>query len=130
MKKKIIFKIIIILMVITINSTFLATTVQSYEGIKVASADLGLGDLNDYKGTNSTSKTLVSKASNVLGIIQAVGVVISVVMLIAIGIKYMLGSVEEKAEYKSTLKPYIIGAFILFTGSVVPNIIYKIAQDL
>lgn len=130
MKEKIIFGIIIILIFITINSTVFATTVQSHDRVEVASTDLGLGDLDDYKGTSSTSETLVSKASNILGIIQVVGIVVSVVMLMAIGIKYMLGSVEEKAEYKSSLKPYIIGAFVLFTGTTVPNIIYKIMQGL
>ncbi len=130
MKEKIIFGIIIILIFIAINSTVFATTVQSHDGVVVASTDLGLGDLDDYKGTSSTSKTLVSKASNILGIIQVVGIVVSVAMLMVIGIKYMLGSVEEKAEYKSSLKPYIIGAFVLFTGTTIPNIIYKIMQGL
>ena len=38
----------------------------------------------------------------------------SVVALMIIGVKYMLGSVEEKAEYKKTMRPYVIGAFMLF----------------
>ena len=42
----------------------------------------------------------------------------------------MLGSVEEKAEYKKTLMPYIIGAFLLFTGTLVPNVIYKMIKGL
>ena len=42
----------------------------------------------------------------------------------------MLGSVEEKADYKQTLKPYIIGAFILFTGTTLPNLIYQFAQNI
>ena len=37
----------------------------------------------------------------------------------------MLGSVEEKANYKQTLIPYVIGAFVLFMGSTIPNVIYK-----
>ena len=32
-------------------------------------------------------------------------VVLSVIMLIVLGIKYMLGSVDEKANYKETLLP-------------------------
>ena len=38
----------------------------------------------------------------------------SVVALMIIGVKYMLGSVEEKAEYKKTMRPYVIGALMLF----------------
>lgn len=91
--------------------------------------DLGLGSLDNYKGSQGEADKLISKAENILGIIQIVGVVISVVMLMVIGIKYMLGSIEEKAEYKETLKPYLIGAFLVFSGSTVPQIIYKLVQN-
>ena len=76
------------------------------------------------------SAELTDKAENVLGVIQVIGTVVAVVMLMVIGIKYMLGSVEERAEYKDTLKPYLIGAFLLFSGATIPQIIYKIAQNL
>ncbi len=130
MKKRIIFGIIISLIIIVINSTVFATASQSIDASSSSSSDFGLGNLDDYKGTNATSNALVSKAGKILGVIQVIGVVISVVMLIAIGIKYMVGSVEEKAEYKSSLKPYIIGAFVLFTGTMIPNIIFKIMQSI
>lgn len=65
-----------------------------------------------------------------LGYVQLVGTILSVLILMIIGLKYMLGSMEEKAEYKKTLIPYIIGAFMLFSGSLVPQIIYQIAQNI
>ena len=117
--KRIFLVIILVMFLITIP----CTTIFARE-------DLGLGDLNDYKGTNTDSDTLKEMANNVLGIIQVVGVVVSVGALTIIGIKYMMGSVEERAEYKKTLKPYIIGAFILFTGSFLPNLIYQFAQNI
>lgn len=92
--------------------------------------EFGLGDLDNYKGTVKTPKKAKAKVEIMLGYIQVVGMVLSVIILILIGFKYMLGSIEEKAEYKKTLIPYIIGAFILFTGSTIPNIIYKFAQNL
>ena len=136
MKKRLIFVILMILMIILTNSTVLAIqapdidTSSGESGSSGLGTDLGLGDLDNYKGTNATSQTLVSKANNILGIIQTIGVIVSVVMLMAIGIKYMLGSVEEKAEYKSSLKPYLIGAFVLFTGTTIPNIIFTIMQSI
>lgn len=66
----------------------------------------------------------------ILGFIQVVGVVVSVVMLMAIGIKFMVGSIEEKAEYKELLKPYLIGAFLVFSGTTIPQIIYQIAKNI
>ena len=91
--------------------------------------DLGLGDLDKYQGTVGESTKLSSKAESILGVIQVIGTIVSVAMLMVIGIKYLLGSVEERAEYKDTLKPYLIGAFLLFSGTTVPQIIYKIAQS-
>ena len=88
-----------------------------------------LGDLNAYGGGTNDSVQLKNKAEHILGIIQAIGVVVSVIMLMVIGIKYMLGSVEERAEYKETLKPYLIGAFMLFSCTTVPQIIYQIVKN-
>ena len=76
------------------------------------------------------SDKLKAKAEIILGVIQVVGVVVSVIMLMAIGIKYMLGSVEEKSEYKKTLIPYLIGAVLVFSGTTIPNIIYLIARSI
>ena len=47
-----------------------------------------------------------------------------------LGIKYMIGSVEEKAEYKKTMMPYIIGTTILFAASTIVSIIYNVAIKL
>lgn len=93
--------------------------------------DSGLGNLNQYGGgSGGSSVELEQKAETVLGIIQVIGVVISVVMLIVIGIKYMVGSIEERAEYKQTLKPYLIGAFLVFSGTTIPQLIYQIAKNI
>lgn len=94
-------------------------------------ATTGLGDLNAYSGGNAgNSAKLEEMTEQILGIIQIIGTIVSVAMLIVIGIKYMTGSIEEKAEYKETLKPYLIGAFLLFSGSSVPQIIYQLAKNM
>lgn len=70
---------------------------------------------------NAESATKIENiTSRILTTISNIGIVISVIMLAVLGVKYMLGSVEEKAEYKAGLFPYVIGAFILFgiTGFV------------
>lgn len=66
-----------------------------------------------------------SIANIIVGIIQAVGTAISILMLSIIGIKYIMGSVEDKAQYKQTMWTYIIGALLIFGGSSVVSIIYK-----
>ena len=66
----------------------------------------------------------------ILGVVQTVGSVISIICLIVLGIKYMMGSVEEKANYKKTLLPYVLGAIMVLGISNFINVIYKIATGL
>ena len=42
----------------------------------------------------------------------------------------MLGSVEEKAQYKETLGPYFLGAVLVFGITNVLSIVYNIAISL
>ncbi len=76
---------------------------------------------------DNTIKTL---GQRVVGILQAVGIVLSVVILIVIGIKYMMGSAEEKAEYKKTLMPYVIGAALIFAASMFAQSAYDFFSGL
>ena len=46
-------------------------------------------------------------------------------MLIVLGIKYMMGSAEERAEYKKTLFPYFIGAVLIFAAVNLAQVIYS-----
>lgn len=47
-----------------------------------------------------------------------------------LGIKYMLGSTEQKATYKKSMLPYLVGAVLLFGGvSITTKIIENVALD-
>ena len=72
--------------------------------------------------TGSTQIENVGKS--IVGILQTVGIVLSVVVLIVLGIKYMMGSAEEKAEYKKSMIPYIVGAALIFAASAFAQVIY------
>lgn len=123
-KKYILINILIVLTILLI------TIIPNYcYSSNPDTSSLGLGDLNKYEGTNIGSTKFEKKANTVFAYIRNIGIVLSVVVLIVIGIKYMLGSTEEKANYKETLLPYIIGAFLLFTGSLVPQLIYNFMQN-
>ena len=119
--KKVMFIMILLIIILSIN-----VIVPRYSYAE----NLGLGNLDSYKGSNPNPENFTKRIESVLGVIQVVGTIVSVAMLIVIGIKYMMGSIEERAEYKESLKPYLIGAFLLFTGTLVPDLIYKISQNI
>lgn len=83
-----------------------------------------------YKPGEENSTKLSEIGRKILAVINIVGVVISVVALGIIGLRYMFGSIEEKAQYKETMVPYIIGLILLGGGSTIINIIYNIASKI
>ena len=95
-----------------------------------AYASFSIGDLNQYVDSTTTSTKFDEKLNIIFFAVRIIGRTLSVIILSVIGIKYMLGSIEEKAEYKKTLIPYIIGAFLLFTGSLLPQIIYEFMVNI
>ena len=114
----------IILIITVLLSLFFIIPNYSYAD------DIGLGDLNSYQGSGTSSYKFQTKANKVFTIIKATGTVISVIMLTAIGIKFLLGSAEEKADYKKSLIPYIIGAAMIFLGSWLPQLIYNLTNEV
>ena len=55
---------------------------------------------------------VIDIAAIIISGIKIFGIIVSVIVLMIMGIKYMTGSIEEKAEYKKTMIPYLIGVFI------------------
>lgn len=102
--------------------------------ISLTSYAAGTGIIDPDKVVNNlnieTPAELTTKVNNVLGTIQVIGTVISVVAIIVIGIKYMTGSVESKASYKKVMIPYIVGAFLIFGISNIVPILYNIFKGL
>ncbi|MBR3163168.1 MAG: TrbC/VirB2 family protein [Clostridia bacterium] len=82
-----------------------------------------LSDLNE-----PPSDAFKNTGNSIVSILTSIGIVISVVVLAILGFKYMLGSLEERAEYKKTLMPYFIGAMITFGASTLANIIYNFVK--
>lgn len=76
----------------------------------------------------SADDDIQNYGGKILGAVTTAGIVLSVIILSVLGIKYMLGSAEEKAEYKKTLMPYLIGAALIFGASTVANIVYNFVK--
>lgn len=79
-------------------------------------------------GTDTTAFDNIG--GKIIGGLRAIGMIISVVVLIVLGIKYMMGSTEEKAEYKKTLLPYFIGAILIFAASALADMIFQFAKNI
>ena len=116
MRKLLITTIILILLIMTISvNTCYATSIIDNPGT--------------YKPSQEDVPEVKEKAEIVLGVIRTVGIVVSVISLMIIGIKTMTGSLEEKAEYKKALPGYVLGAVMVAAMTWLPSIIYNIVKD-
>lgn len=86
-----------------------------------------------YKPNTSSvenGEKLKNIGNDIIGFLQLMGTILSVLVLAVIGIKYMIGSVNERAEYKKAMMPYIIGAIMVFAITNLLGIIANLSGSL
>ena len=81
-------------------------------------------------GSVTDTPEMKNMSQKVIQIISTIGSILSVIVIIVLGIKYMMGSVEERADYKKTMLPYLIGAAFIFAASNIANIVYEFAINI
>lgn len=91
---------------------------------------LAATDPATYTGEGAKVQTtkLDTFGQNLVSVITTIGSIASVIVLVVLGIKYMMGSAEEKAEYKKTLLPYVLGAMLVFAASTIASVVFSIAS--
>lgn len=111
-KTKLLILLVITVLIIIFPLTTNATTINpdGYKPSEIKAEEVA--DMYSYIGV-------------IAGAIQIFGTIISIVSLLIIGIRYVASSIDEKAELKERLFPYLIGAVLLFGASNLVNIVYK-----
>lgn len=103
-------KIVMILVVLFITFSVFGQTVYASNIIQGADNFISAGqsstkiDQNDIKNVSDI----------VYNILLALGVIISVIVGLILGIQFMTGSVEQKSKIKESLIPYIAGCVVIF----------------
>lgn len=107
MKNKKIFISIITLFLI------LALSINIY-AITLYDAKTQMENAYNIDSSQGESEGVMAVINDVIGLLQLAGTGISVVTITLLGAKYMLSSVEQKAEIKNRAMPVVIGCVILF----------------
>lgn len=116
-------KIIKIVMIILVGIVVISTTV--YASVLVDPA-LSPDTYKPRPNLENDNRQFIEKGNQIIGAIQFLGTAMSVITLITLGIRYMLGSTQEKALYKETMGPYLIGAVMVFAIPNLIGIMYKL----
>lgn len=56
---------------------------------------------------------IFNKGGQVLKILRNIAAIAAVVTISIIGVRYMVGSVEQRAEYKQTMMPVVVGCILV-----------------
>lgn len=123
-------KIIKIIFIIFISLLFIQFYVNHVLAIQTGNV-INPEDYAPQSTTNANGASgLRDIGNNIVGVIQVIGTVLSVAALGIIGIKYMVASADEKAEYKKNLMPYLIGAIMVFGITNLLALAIKIIEAL
>lgn len=134
LKKLIVFTTISILFLIPSNVQAyyaeVSTVAFSTTSMATESGVINPGNFKPPALTEDETKTIIDKGAIIVSVIRVIGIIVTVISLMLIGIKYITGSVEEKADYKKSMIPYLIGVFIFFALSQLLGVIIEIANGI
>ena len=97
--------------------------------IRVATGIINPANFEPPALQDSDTDVIINKSAVIVNVIRVIGIIVTVVSLMLIGIKYMTGSLEEKADYKKSMIPYLIGVFIFFALTQLLSIIIDLANS-
>ena len=83
-----------------------------------------LDNPDDFVEKQGEDGRIVDIGNVIVGVVKFSGESIAVSIIIIVGIKYVLASVEEKAEYKQSMIAYIVGAALIFGAALITDLIY------
>ncbi len=128
MKKSLSFKLILtLLMTFCIFSLMIPKTYAL--GDIISSADNFIEDGKNEKNVGLDEGVIKDLSNTMYNILFVLGIVIVVIWGLVIAIKFITGSVEEKAEVKKTLIPYVAGCVVLFGAFTIWKVVVTILQS-
>ena len=97
----------------------------------VAMADNQTSVVDNLFNQQSNGTTgITTVGGQIVDMITTIGIIVAVIVLLILGIKYMMGSASEKAEYKKTMIPYLVGAVLIFGASAIAKAVISISGSL
>lgn len=129
MNRKTVEKILFIFALILILVTFFTTkSLASSDLVNTGDYDPNTNKSDATGGAGSDSAKIYRIGAKVVKILRNISAAIAVLTITIVGFRYMLGSVEQRAEYKETMKPIIIGCILIAGLSSILSVIEAVFQ--
>lgn len=118
--------LVIAMVMLMLSNTAMATTTSTTDDNGDATTIIN-GLRPNY---NQDDQGITNIGQQIISWISIIAIVIAVIVLLILGIKYMIGSASEKAEYKKTMIPYLVGAVLIFGAGAIAQVIVNVAISL
>lgn len=102
-----------------------AKTEEKAEG--TTAVDTIVDQLNKKKATPNTDEA-TDIGGTIIGWIWGISIIVAVIVLMIIGLKFILGSTSEKAEYKKSLIPIVVGVLVLVFATTIVQVLFNIKK--
>ena len=106
-----------VMLVATLSQVVLAT---NYSSIIKDVDEKGKGTSDDVSGFKEI-------AGRVIKAIRNVAAIAAVVIVSILGIKYMIGSTEERADYKKSFIPLIVGIVVVVGAAQIATMLFSVS---
>lgn len=63
-------------------------------------------------------------ANSVINFLWVISIIVTVIVIMVIGLKYIIGSTQEKAEYKKSLIPLVVGALLIVFATTIVKFLF------
>ncbi len=95
--------------------------------------DAGDNFLNEGKNASNniiSDESVDEEFNKIYNILFGIGVALTVIIGAVLGIKFMIGTVDEQAKVKEMLMPYIIGCVVIFGAFSIWKLMINIFSNI
>lgn len=86
-----------------------------------------LENVNNATNNSTVDDGVNTLAGTVINWLWVISIIAAIIVIMVIGLKYIIGSTQEKAEYKKSLIPLVVGILLIVFATTIVKFLFKAA---
>lgn len=110
--------IVLLVSMIVMSATSVFATGTTAKGV--------IDQIEDKASTTTVDTTSIAgTVGTIVAYLRNAAIIIGVIVIIILGIKYMTGSIEEKAGYQKSFVPLIVGIVVVIAATSIASFLFS-----